>query len=493
MEFDQAVKDLKNNKTPGEDNIPGEIIKNLDPETLDKVFRIIKDIYYTGQIPTSFTKTKIITIPKKASTQKCEEHRTISLLSHASKILVKIIQRRIEKKIEENLTEDQFGFRKNSGTREAILALRITIEKVLNKNKELYIAFIDAEKAFDRVIWDKLFIILGNIGIDDSDRSIIENLYKNQIAVIQYNEEREEARIRRGVRQGCGLSPLLFNIYIQQAINEFNETQTSGVYIHGERINTIRYADDIALITESEEELRQALEDMDNVFRNYNIKLNKTKTKVIKCSRNNQKMDNISIQGETVQAVSEFKYLGSIITQDGRCTREINNRLNMAKRAFYEKKQLLTSNGLTIDTKKQFTKTYIWSLALYGCETWTIGKADQRKIESFEMWCFRRILKIPWTQRKTNEEVLRMIQEERKIWSHIKKRRMQMIGHIVRRNGILKTLIEGKISGKNPRGRPRLQYMKQLILDSGSSSYQMMKNKALERQIWKAATNQSQD
>lgn len=494
VEFDRAVQELKNNKTPGIDGIPSEVIKSLHQDTLDKIFSMMQDMYNMGEIPSSFTKTQIVTIPKKAATRKCEEHRTISLISHASKILIKILYRRIEQAIEENLTEDQFGFRRNTGTKEAILALRLIIEKMIGKGKELYIAFIDAEKAFDRVNWKQMFDVLTEIGIDNKERQLIYNIYKNQSAIIEYNGEKEVALIRRGVRQGCGLSPLLFNIYIQQAINEFRQGRKTGVCIHGERIDTIRYADDIALLAETKEDLIEALTDMDEIFHNnYNIKINKSKTKVMVCSKNNRTMDNINVGNEPINAVEQFAYLGSLITEDGRSTKEINKRINHAKRAFYDKKQLLTSNGISTNTKKQFIKTYIWSIALYGCETWTIGKTDRRKIEAFEMWCYRRALKISWTQRKTNEEVLEQIQERRRIWRHITKRRTQTIGHILRRDGLIKTIIEGKVNGKNPKGRPRLQFIKQIIQDSGSNSYEEMKRKALDRGKWKAATNQSQD
>lgn len=110
----------------------------------------------------------MIPIPKKQKAGKCEEYKTLSLISHASKILAKIVHKRIEQKIEDILTEDQFGFRKNTGTREAILCLRLIIEKMFRINKPIYVykAFVDLEKAFDNVRWEKLFHIMDKIGID---------------------------------------------------------------------------------------------------------------------------------------------------------------------------------------------------------------------------------------------------------------------------------------------------------------------------------------
>lgn len=152
-EFDKALKNLKNKKAAGIDGIQAELWKEAGEEAKNRLFQIIRDIYATGKMPEDYIKSIIIPIPKKAAAKKCEEFRTISLLSHASKILTKIIFQRIESKIEQSLTEDQFGFRKNRGTREAILALGIIIQKRIRKNKQTFIAFVDIEKAFDNVNW----------------------------------------------------------------------------------------------------------------------------------------------------------------------------------------------------------------------------------------------------------------------------------------------------------------------------------------------------
>jgi len=118
---------------------------------LNELFKLIKDIYKTVDIPTDFVKCIVIPILKKTSAKKCKQYRTISMFSHALKILTKIMFRRMEKKIEDTLLEDQFGFTKNRGTREAILALRLIIEKRIRKDKSTFITFVDIEKTFDNV------------------------------------------------------------------------------------------------------------------------------------------------------------------------------------------------------------------------------------------------------------------------------------------------------------------------------------------------------
>lgn len=284
-------------------------------------------------------------------------------------------------------------------------------------------------------------------------------------------------------------------IYIQRAIEELRETRESGINIQGHKIDMLRFADDMALLAESEEQLEQSLQELERIMKNeYNMKLNKKKTKVMICTKqDNRNYRDIMVDGEAIQQVEQFPYLGSIITKDGRSKKEIIKRIQQAKRAFINKKNLLTSGKLSNETKIKFIQTYIWSVATYGSETWTIGTQEKRRLESLEMWCYRKMMKISWVERVTNQEVLRRAGTERKLWKHIQKRRDQLIGHILRREGLLKIIMEGKIPLRNARGRPRLQYINQIMADVGSNNYTEMKRKAQDRKKWKAASNQSED
>jgi hypothetical protein len=259
-EFDKALKDLKEKKAPGEDEIDRKIIKALGNKAKDNLCGIIKDSYKDGRLPEDFQSSVMIVIPKKTRIEKCEEHRTLSLVSHASKILKRIIGRRLEKKVEDNLSENQFGFRKNIGTREAILCLRIMIEKSIDVNKTLYVVFVDLEKAFDNVEWNKMFGLLEKLGIDYNGRRIIHQLYKKQVATMRMSDEsRTEAKINKGVRQGCNLSPALFNMYLEEAIREAQDVGLNGIKINGEEIIMLHFAENIAMIAENQEDLQRSL------------------------------------------------------------------------------------------------------------------------------------------------------------------------------------------------------------------------------------------
>jgi len=145
--------------------------------------------------------------------------------------------------------------------------------------------------------------------------------------------------------------------------------------------------------------------------------------------------------------VESFKYLGSILTNDGRCTCEIKCRIAMAKAAFNKKRALFTST-LDLELRKKLVKCYIWSIALYGAETWTLRAIDLKHLESFEMWCWRRMEKISWTDHVRNEDVLLRVKEQRNILHEIRKRKANWVGHILRRNCLPQRVIEGKIQGR---------------------------------------------
>jgi hypothetical protein len=145
--------------------------------------------------------------------------------------------------------------------------------------------------------------------------------------------------------------------------------------------------------------------------------------------------------------VESFKYLGSILTNDGRCTCEIKCRIAMAEAAFKKKRVLFTST-LDLEWRKKLVNCYVWTIALYGAETWTLLAVEQKHLESFEMWCWRRMEKISWTDHVRNKDVLLRVKEQRNILHEIRKRKANWINHILCRNCLLQRVIEGKVKGE---------------------------------------------
>jgi hypothetical protein len=169
------------------------------------------------------------------------------------------------------------------------------------------------------------------------------------------------------------------------------------------------------------------------------------KTKVMRISRQPSSVK-IMIDQKQLENVESFKYLGSILTTDEKCTCEIKCRIAMAKAAFNKKRTFFTST-LDLELRKKLMKCYIWSIALYGPETWTLRAVDQKHLKSFEMWCWRRMEKISWTDHIRNKEVLVRVKEQKNILHEIRKWKASWIGHILGINCLLQRVIEGKIQG----------------------------------------------
>jgi hypothetical protein len=220
------------------------------------------------------------------------------------------------------------------------------------------------------------------------------------------DESRIEAKVNKGVRQGCSLSPAFFNMYLEEAMREAQEVRLNEIKINGKEINTLRFAHLIAMIAENQEDLQRSLNILDEVLQRCNMNINKTKTKIVVCGREKQNTK-VTLKGQKLEQVDSFTYLGSTITWHRRSTAEIKRRIAQAKRSFTMKRQLLCSKKIELPTRKQYVKTFIRSVALYGSEAWTIGKLGQKRLEAFETWSWRRLLKIKWMDKIRNEEVCR--------------------------------------------------------------------------------------
>ena len=481
-EIERAIKDLKNDKSPGQDEIPAEFLKNLDGEARKELIEITKDLYQEGEWPSDFVNLIMITLRKKTRPVKCSDYRTISLVSHASKIVLKVLTRRVTNKAEQFIGNDQFGFRSGCGTREAIGIMRIMSEKMIENDQEMFVCFVDFEKAFDRVQWRKLFEILKEIGVDWRDRRLIRNLYLNQTVKVRVADgESEPGEVGRGVRQGCSLSPVLFNIYAEAMMIEALLELEEGVRVGGRMVKSIRFADDKAIVCNSEAGLQEMVNSLNRTAEEYGMKINESKTKVMRIAKRQGAPIRIVIGNKDLEEVNSFQYLGSILTNDGRCSKEIRTRIAMGKAAFEKERRLLTGN-LNLKLKKRLVKSLIWSVALYGAETWTINAADKRKLESFEMWIWRRMLRISWREHRRNDDVLQEVEEERNLINVIKGRQKNWIGHVLRGEGLLREVIEGRYQGTRARGRRRKAMLDDL---RGNRSYLQLKRLAQDRGRWR--------
>ena len=183
------------------------------------------------------------------------------------------------------------------------------------------------------------------------------------------------------------------------------EGAQAEIKIAGTNINTFRYADDTTLMAESEEELKSLLMKVKEESEKVGLKLNIQKTKIMASGP----ITSWEIDGETVEIVSDFIFWGSKITADGDCSHEIKRRLLLGRKVMTNLDSIFKSRDITLPTKVRLVKAMVFPVVVYGCEIWTVKKAERRRIYAFELWCWIRLLRVPWTAQRSNQSILKEV------------------------------------------------------------------------------------
>ena len=237
---------------------------------------------------------------------------------------------------------------------------------------------------------NKLWKILKEIGLPDHLACLLRNLYAGQeITVRTGHGTTDWFQIGKGVCQGCILSPCLFNLHAEDIMrNSGLEEAQAGIKIARRNINNLRYADETTLMAESEEELKSLLMKGKEESEKVGLKLNIQKTKIMAPGP----ITSWEIDGETV---ADFIFGGSKITEDGDCSHEIKRRLLLGRKVMTNLDSTFKSRDVTLPTKVRPIKAMVFPVVMYGCESWTVKKAERQRIDAFELWCWRRLLRVP--------------------------------------------------------------------------------------------------
>ena len=190
------------------------------------------------------------------------------------------------------------------------------------------------------------------------------------------------------------------------------------------------------------------------------------------------------INNEPVENVTHFTYLGAVFTNNYDDSAEIKRRIGIAKSATISLTKIWKNRSISLKTKMRLLTTLIFPIASYGAECWVLKTSDEIRIQSFEMWCYRRVLRISWTDRITNEEVLRRISCKERLLNTLNERKLAFIGHILRTNGLEKRLLTGMVMGNRGRGRPKTRLSDNIKKISGLTMVEA-ERKAQDRHGWR--------
>ena len=366
-----------------------------------------------------------------------------------------------------------------------IFALRNIIEQCAEWQRQLYVNFVDFEKAFDSIHRESLWSILRHYGIPTKLVQTIKSFYSNFRCSVGHNGTLFD--VKTGVRQGCVMSAVLFNIAIDWVMRKTTEDSPRGIRWNlFSTLDDLDFADDLALLSHTHQHIQEKTTRLQTYGQQVGLKISTKKTETMTLNVNRPAP--VQVNEENLRQSESFTYLGSIIKPEGGTKEDIHSRLGKARGVFREMGNIWRSAQYSTKTKLKLYQSCVVSTLLYGSECWRMTEADLSKLRSFHTTCLRRILQIFWPERISNEDLLTRCGKE-DMETTIIKRRWKWIGHILRKDpsSITRTALHWTLDGKRKRGRPRVTWRRTVDseIKAMQHSWGSLTRLAQNRQEWK--------
>jgi hypothetical protein len=433
-----ALNRMRLNSAPGEDGIPALAYRHGGGALRQHLHNLISKIWNEETIPEAWKTSVVIPIYKKGDRTVCKNFRGISLLIVASKIMESVILSRIRIAVDEDLRENQCGFRPGRSTVDQIFTLRQIIELRMQYRRPLIVAFIDFKAAFDSVDRPRMYELLDALGLPTKIINLIRALYTDSKCVVRVGKNTSpEFHVRTGVKQGALLSPTLFNIVLDFVLKRALDGCAGLKIDSSANITDLGYADDAALLSESTEDMQDMMDRLSRAAGAVGLVLSAEKTKILRTPFPDTPTDPILLDGSPLEDVTTFKYLGSDISMPLRQPAEVfpgvmtriahaQNAYDLLRANFFDRREI---------GKRQKLRVYLAAVRpvlLYGCETMPLRAKEEGKLDAFELNCWRRMMGISYLDRVTNTEVFERLRNPRSCSAELRKRRLSYLGHVMR-------------------------------------------------------------
>ena len=485
-----AVGKLRNGKAGGESGILPEMVKAAccEEEFVNKLLDLVKDVWEKGCTPCAWRDSILVPIPKKGDPSNCDNWRGISLLDVVGKVVARILQERLQKLAEDELPESQCGFRAGRSCTDMIFTVRQFVEKSWEHQSKAFLTFIDLKKAYDSVPRHAMWLALEKLGVPEQTIRLIRSFHDNMRARVRLEGMMlEEIQVRNGLRQGCCMAPVLFNLYTCLAVERWLEKvrgdEGVGMTIQykldrklfrrytknasEKRVTECQFADDGAILASTRPGAEKAALVYQQTTRDFGLTVSIPKTKHMVTGRLVEEEDlaSIVLEGGEVEAVEEFPYLGSLVDSSGNMDADVSRRVAQASKAFGAlRKAVFLDKDLKMSTKKRVYNACVLSVLLYGAECWTPLKRHEKRLNTFHHRCIRTILGISnrqqWSERITMAEVRRRWGDEETVSEKVQKRRLEWLGHLARMpdHRLPKVMLFSWLPQPRPRCGPRKRW-----------------------------------
>ena len=455
-EVKDAIAKMKNRKSPGDDELPVEILRAGGECVIKQLHKMYNTAYITERIPSDWQKGVISPIYKKGEKTSCDNHRGITLLSHAGKIYSRILENRLRDCVENVLDDSQFGFRPGRGTTDATFIVKLLLEKSWEWGIDKYVLFIDLEKAFDRVDRGSLWQILQDphYNIPTKLVRVIKSMYTQSTnKVMTQDIESDWFEIKSGVRQGDVLSPLLFVIFMDKCLRDIRTEHC--------REETVMYADDVVAIADSAVDIQDVASRWWNGMKANGMKINtkKGKTEYVVVSRTPELYD-IYMEHNKINQTENYCHLGVNVGTENLQETEIGNRISKYNANVVMMYPILKDKHVPKECKIIVYKSILKPILLYGSEIWSLTTKTESRLQAAEMRVLRLIKgvtrrdKIRNTQIRQELNVLPLLED-------IERNKLRWYGHVKRMGEEKKPrkYLEWRPQGKRPVGRPRKRWI----------------------------------
>ena len=377
--------------------------------------------------------------------------------------------------------EEQGGFRQGRGCIDQAFTLRLIAERYLEKRRDLFVCFMDLEKAYDRVCTKKLWLVMEEYGVKGNLLKGIKAFYLNSRACVRVKRDLSVFfDVRVGLRQGCVMSPWLFNIFMDSTIREMDRVGKGAHLMLEGRIwdvSVLLFADDAVLIADSEDNLGSLVQEFDRVCEVNKLKINPGKSKVMVVRSEVGEMDinrrvwgGIQLRGVDLERVSVFRYLGMDFGERGGMEEEIKHRISEGKKVLGALKGIWKRGGLSREIKVRLFEVICLSTVLYGCETWVLNAKVRKRLEVLEMDGLRGVCSLRRIDRVRNERIKQLCKWTRSVVARGEQGVLRWFGHVVRMSDerLVKKVFDSTVGGFRGRGRPKWRWLDGVRLALGN-------------------------